>query len=207
MYRVLSLLLQYPEADVLEQLAAVRAELAAGPSAAAADVARFIDWIEAQPPAGVRAQFAETFDFHAETSLHLTYHLWGDLRERGQVLAALKSYYREAGLVLEGGELPDYLPLMLEFAAEVPGHGESLLQAFRAPIEALRRRLTEQQSPYGLLLAALSGILPLPAPELEEEVQKILAGGPPQEMSGIDPAAGYAGLGCPLVAEGSVGQG
>lgn len=204
MYRVLSLLLQYPEDDVLEQLTAVKEELAEGPSAATADVVRFIDWLGAQPPGQLRAQFAETFDFHAETSLHLTYHLWGDLRERGQVLAALKSYYREAGLILEGGELPDYLPLMLEFAAEVPVHGENLLQVFRSAIEALRRRLTEQQSPYGLLLEALSKVLPAPGPEVEEEVRKILAGEPPQETSGIDPAASYAGTGCPLLAEGSV---
>lgn len=203
MYRILSWLLQYPDERVMDQLAAVCEELArvarvaqaapsgAGSVGAQGEVRQFLAWMEDQPPENLRVLYSDTFDFTSETSLHLTYHLWGDLRERGQVLAALKTYYREAGLILESTELPDYLPLMLEFAAEVPDHGESLLQAFRAPIEVLRRRLSEAGNPYRLLLSALAQWLPAPGPGVEEEVQKILSGQPPQETSGLDQAGGF----------------
>lgn len=198
----------------MDQLAGVREALArvdeaassrAGSVGAEGEVRRFLTWMEAQPPEDLRALYSDTFDFNSETSLHLTYHLWGDLRERGQVLAALKTYYREAGLVLESSELPDYLPVMLEFAAEVPEHGESLLQAFRPPIEVLRRRLSEAGNPYGLLLEALARWLPAPGPGVEVEVQKILSGRPPQETSGLDQAGGP--LSDPRFTERSVAKG
>ena len=70
-------------------------------------------------PAGQELRHV-TFDFDRRASLHLTYHTYGDRRQRGLELVRLKRRYAEAGLPLEGGELPDYLPVLLEFAALVP---------------------------------------------------------------------------------------
>ena len=56
-------------------------------------------------------------------SLHLTYHTHGDRRQRGLELVRLKRRYAEAGLPFEGGELPDYLPVLLEFASLAAGGG------------------------------------------------------------------------------------
>ncbi len=58
-----------------------------------------------------------TFDLHKRTGLYVTFYSLGDRRERGLALLRMKKLYRAAGFEIEGHELPDYLPLMLEFAA------------------------------------------------------------------------------------------
>lgn len=190
MYQILSWLLQYPEPDLLEQAADEAGQAtAASAKAAASDIRQFRAWAGSRPVGDLQAIYTATFDFSGEHSLHLTYHLLGDLRDRGQALAALKLRYGEAGYLPEGSELPDYLPLMLEFAAEAREPGEALLQEFRAPIEVLRRRLVQAQNPYGVLLQALSRMLPALGPEVQAQVDRILSAQPPEETSGIDPEA------------------
>lgn len=156
MHRWLSLLLQYPDDALLGQLGTIREAAAELPAQAGRDaLLQFLRWLENQSPGAVRTLYADTFDFSDQTTLYLTYFRYGDLRERGQVLADLKALYAEAGYVLEGNELPDYLPLMLEFAAEAPESGLPLLQAYRGPIEAIRKRLAEMDNPYRHLFEAL----------------------------------------------------
>ena len=72
--------------------------------------------------AGRRAppHYVDAFDFSKQCSLHLTYHVHGDRRQRGLAMLKLKQAYRAAGFEPPGDELPDYLPLMLEFAALAP---------------------------------------------------------------------------------------
>ena len=192
MYRLLSWLMQYPDDAILGQLAAIReaAGPAGGPPGPAAKPAekdqpvgalsaatrardallRFVAWMEDQSPGALRILYTDTFDFSSETSLYLTYHLYGDLRERGQVLADLKSWYREAGYAVEGEELPDYLPLVLELTAEAPEFGLPVLREYRAPIESIRRRLAGANHPYGLLMEALSLSLPASEPEVNSQM-------------------------------------
>lgn len=204
MYPVLSWLLQYPQAGLLDQAADVASATAANPesysaadsapeAAVAEDVRQFLAWARSRPLGDLQAFYTDTFDFSGEHSLHLTYHLLGDLRDRGQALASLKLRYREAGYTLEGSELPDYLPLMLEFAAEAPEPGVALLQAFRAPIEALHRRLVQAENPYALLFRALSRWLPAPSPEVQAQAERILSAKPPDETSGLDLEAAAVG--------------
>ena len=101
-----------------------------------------------------------TFDFDRRASLHLTYHTHGDRRQRGLELVRLKRRYREAGLPLEGGELPDYLPVLLEFAALAPEEGAELLGELRTPLELVRARLHEPRARTPALLDALVAALP-----------------------------------------------
>lgn len=206
MYRILSWLLHYPEPDLLEQTARAVMGPAAADDAAAPDsvaprahdaardeaVEQFLAWAGSRPLVDLQAAYTNTFDFSGEHSLHLTYHLLGNLRDRGRALAELKLRYGEAGYLIEGGELPDYLPLLLEFAAEAPTPGVALLQEFRAPIEVLHRRLVQAENPYGLLLRALSRSLPAPGPDVEADVGRMLLAPPPDETSGIDPETAAA---------------
>src|SRR5438445_6128607 len=77
-------------------------------------------------------------------------------RQRGMALLRLKRLYRVAGLILEGPELPDYLPLMLEFAAFAPsGYGETVLGEYRPALALIQMSLRELGSPYAHLLDAL----------------------------------------------------
>jgi nitrate reductase delta subunit len=105
-------------------------------------------------------------------------------------LVRLKKLYRAAGLPREGSELPDYLPVMLEFAALAPdGIGSHLLAEHRTGLELLRLHLTEARSPYAHLLDAVCAGLPrLRLPELEQ-VKRLLRDGPPQEEVGLEPYA------------------
>ena len=141
-------------------------------------------------PVAAQQRYVDTFDLQRRSSLYLTYFRHGDTRRRGLSLLRLKRLYRAAGLVLEDGELPDYLPVMLEFAAMAPeGLGLRLLAEHRGDLELLRLHLEQLRSPYAHLLEAICDGLPrLRIPELEE-VRRLLREGPPKEEVGLEPYA------------------
>ena len=188
--KVLSLLLQYPG----EELLAARAELrdaAAGlpPGRATRDIRRFLDWYSSAPVAELQSRYVDTFDFTKRSSLHLTYHTFGDRRQRGMALLNLKQRYAAAGLELLDGELPDYLPVMLEFAALAPDAGVAALARNREALELVRASLHEAGSPWALLLDAACAVLP-PLTKLQSaRVRRLAAEGPPFEEVGLEPFA------------------
>lgn len=190
-YKLLSLLLQYPDERLIDartELLSAVDDLPASPAKEALD--RFCaNWGTAAPTALAQA-YVETFDTQKRTGLYLSYYLYGDTRRRGMELLRLKQLYRAAGLRLERGELPDYLPVMLEFAALAPaGCGETLLAEYRAALALLHLSLHEIDSPYALLLDALCAGLPeLTRPD-RERVQQLIAEGPPREDVGLEPFA------------------
>jgi nitrate reductase molybdenum cofactor assembly chaperone NarJ/NarW len=181
--KLLSLLLQYPS----EELLAVRAELA---DAAEGPVGGFAAWWAAQPPQELQRNYVETFDFTRRNSLYLTYHVHGDRRQRGVALLRLKQRYAAAGLDLLEGELPDYLPVMLEFAALAPPDvGLAALAEMRDAIELVRSSLHEAASPYALLIDAVAGLLPGLTGAQAARVRRLAAEGPPTEEVGLEPFA------------------
>ena len=150
-------------------------------------------WMHERPLAELQAAYVRTFDFDRRASLHLTYHTHGDRRQRGLELVRLKRRYADAGLPLTGGELPDYLPVLLEFAAVSPAAGEPLLAEFRTPIELVRSRLHQTESPYAGLLDELTRALPRPTRAQLAAACRLAAEGPPTELVGLEPfAAGVA---------------
>jgi nitrate reductase delta subunit len=108
-------------------------------------------------------------------------------------LVRIKRRYAEAGLPFTAGELPDYLPALLEFAALSPAAGEALLAEFRAPLELVRARLHETGSPYAGLLDTVVAGLPRPTRAQLAAARRIAEEGPPTELVGLEPfAAGAA---------------
>ena len=95
-------------------------------------------------------------------SLHLTYYAYGDTRKRGMALLRFKHAYRQAGIQLGDSELPDYLPLVLEFAATIDQQqGERLLAEHVPVLELLAIcRLQDSGSAYANILAAILATLP-----------------------------------------------
>jgi nitrate reductase delta subunit len=181
--KLLSLLLQYPG----EELLAARAELA---GAADEPVARFVEWWAREPAGELQRAYVETFDFTRRNSLYLTYHVHGDRRQRGVALLRLKQRYAAAGLELLDGELPDYLPVMLEFAAFAPPDiGLAALAERRDAIELIRASLHRAGSPYALLLDAVAGLLPGLTGAQAARVRRLAAEGPPSEEVGLEPFA------------------
>ncbi len=169
-WQLLSVLLQYPDAELLE----------------ADDLPA---WMRDTPLRELQAAYVQTFDFDRRASLYLTYHTHGDRRQRGLELVRLKRRYAEAGLPMTEGELPDYLPVLLEFAALAPEQGEALLNDLRVPLELVRARLHEKESPYADLLDALVAALPKRTKAQAEAARRLAQDGPPAELVGLEPFA------------------
>jgi nitrate reductase delta subunit len=190
-YQLLSILLRYPD----ERLAAGRDELAAAVqelprSPEKEPLQRFAAYLTAHSQVALAQAYVETFDLRRRTSLYLTYYAHGDTRKRGMALLRLKRLYAAAGLELTGGELPDYLPLVLEFAALAPdGAGEQLLREHRPALELVRRGLRESESPYADLLDAVCAGMPRLTPLERERIRTLAADGPPDEQVGLQPFA------------------
>jgi nitrate reductase delta subunit len=190
-YKVCSLLLQYPD----EELYAARAELSeavAGlPGSPATEaIGRFMGWWTQCDPLAAAQHYVETIDLHKRSGLYLTFYGEGDKRERGSALLRLKQLYRAAGLPLAGTELPDYLPVMLEFAATAPdGRGELVLREHRAALELVRLSLREHESPYAELVHAVCLTLGDLSAAERARVGMLAALGPPNEQVGLEPFA------------------
>ncbi|MFF2516535.1 nitrate reductase molybdenum cofactor assembly chaperone [Streptomyces sp. NPDC058086] len=191
--RLCSLLLQYPDAELTTARPVLTAAVAAmPPSPAAEHLAAFTPWIADQEPEALERHYVEMFDLRRKSSLYLTYYLHGDTRRRGMALLTLNQRYRAAGWDTDGGELPDHLPVVLEFAALAgPGGGEAPLRQHRRGLELIHRALTDADSPYRHVLAALLTLLPPPTEADRAAVAQLVAEGPPNEEVGLDPYGTY----------------
>jgi nitrate reductase delta subunit len=188
-YKILSLLLQYPSLDFLPGSPTIYTAAAALPaSPARAAIERFLGYQSATSVVTLQQDYVRTFDFQKRLSLYLTYYQQGDRRQRGMALLHLKRRYAAAGLPLAGSELPDFLPVVLEFAALAPtGCGEQVLAEFRPALELLRLALHDARSPYADLLDALCLELPALTDAEQAEVRRLAAEGPPAEQVGLEP--------------------
>jgi nitrate reductase molybdenum cofactor assembly chaperone NarJ/NarW len=181
--------LGYPERDVVATSGLVRAALAdKAPRQADAFEPLLAHW-ESSDLRAIQTQYVDVFDLSRKHSLYLSYWTDGDTRRRGEVLAAFKLRYRRSGfLVNTRGELPDYLPMVLEYAAIVdPVDGTALLQQYRSSVELLRLALAERGTPYAGVIAAVCSTLPGPSPADRKAVMAMAAAGPPAEMVGLEP--------------------
>ncbi|MBV9313646.1 MAG: nitrate reductase molybdenum cofactor assembly chaperone [Pseudonocardia sp.] len=192
-WRVAALLLDYPGYPgerLLGLLDRIRAELATLPAPVHSTLRAFVDHAARTDPTALAADYVQTFDLRRRNCLHLSYYAFGDTRKRGMALLRFKHAYRAVGVELGDHELPDYLPVVLEFAATVdPVAGFRLLVEYRAVIELLRRSLVESGSPYASVLDAVSTTLPeLTIPD-RRRLAELAAQGPPVEEVGIEPFA------------------
>lgn len=195
-YQVAGTLLCYPDDSLMERLPTLRAatdELAGEQSAL---LRPLLDHVQETPLLCLQQEYVETFDLKRRCALYLTYYAFGDTRKRGMALLNFKSAYRKAGLVLDDGELPDHLAVVLEFAATADlGNGRRLLVEHRAGLELLHLSLRDSGSPYAAAVAAVSSTLPKLRGDERKAVRRLAAEGPPDEEVGLEPFAppGYMG--------------
>ena len=190
-YQLFSLLLLYPDETILRARGDLGAAIVALPrSAERTSLERFWEWFSATGPGRLQQAYVETFDLQKRSSLHLTFFSEGDTRKRGQALLRLKRIYASSGLELDTRELPDYLPVMLEFAELAPdGAGARLLAEHRAGLELLRVHLIDSKSPYRHVVDAICAGLPRAAAADLELVARLVKEGPPSEQVGLEPFA------------------
>lgn len=192
-----AVLLQYPDDFVrgaMPQVVAGLAELPPG-----RPVERLLSLavhLERTTDQEAQEHYVAVLDRKRRCCLYLTWWLHGETRRRGLALARLKQIYREHGGVLESTELPDYLPLVLEFAATVDlARGLDLLQEHRAGLELLRLAMLEVGTPYAAALEAVCALLPGVSPKDEREARALARNGPPSELVGLDGLPGLPGYG------------
>ena len=184
-FQAAGLLLGYPDEELLDRLPVIEAAVAE--AGAGEYFAPTLAHLRSMPNMELQSWYVQEFDLSRRHALHLTYWTDGDTRRRGEVLAAVKQTYRDSGLLVDlNGELPDYLPMVLEFAAQgAPAIGVALLNTYRASLELLRIGLTEDGLPQAGVVAALCASLGGPSPQTRAEVQQ-LHDNPPTELVGLD---------------------
>jgi nitrate reductase delta subunit len=183
---IASVLLDYPTPDTVAlypDLATQARQLSPGPARDA--VMSFLSWWSDLADEEREQRFVAAFDFRRRTPLHLTYLTHGDTRNRGAALLQLKHVLLRHGYDISSGELPDYLPLLLEFAADEP-RGIRLLGAHRRSLELLRRSLADYDEPFADLVQAVLTVLPRLDDADLAAVVSLAAGGPPEESVGLD---------------------
>ncbi|QDP96866.1 nitrate reductase molybdenum cofactor assembly chaperone [Microlunatus elymi] len=196
-YKLASVLLQYPTAPIFAGLDTLVAAVATvRPHQSRDAMAGFLDWLGKTPPAEVAEHYVETFDLHRRCALYLTYYRFGDTRRRGMAMLSFKTAYRVAAFDPTDDELPDYLPLVLEFASLSP-RGEDLLRSHRADLELLRKALHEANTPYAGVVDAVCALLPRLGRRDLGLVKLHWEKGPPDEEVGLEPFAPpeYMGMG------------
>ena len=193
-FKVASVLLQYPTIALFDGLGELARAVGEGPRATREAFGKMVDWLSRTSPDAVAQHYVETFDLRRRCALYLTYYRYGDTRKRGMAMVEFKAAYRAAGLVPAEDELPDYLPMVLDFAAAHP-RGEKLLRAHRADLELLLRALRDAGSPYADVVAGVCAMLPaLRRPDLAL-VRRLSEQGPPGEDVGLEPFAPPSYLG------------
>ncbi|MGW0176180.1 nitrate reductase molybdenum cofactor assembly chaperone [Rhodococcus sp. NPDC003322] len=186
-WRIAALVLDYPHQSTLDLLDDLRAAASDLPAPAGEGLCACIDHMREQDPIALAARYVETFDLRRRSSLHLSYYAYGDTRNRGMALLRFKTAYRNAGLELGDHELPDFLPVVLEFAATAdPARGLRLLINHRAVVEVLRLSLHDGGSAYASVLDALCATLPDLDTDDRAQVVKLAAEGPPEDTVGLD---------------------
>lgn len=188
-FALISEMLRYPDPEVI----ALRGEIledarSLPPGPAGEALAAFATWWAAQPPAALQRTYVETFDFARRTALDLTYYTHGDRRQRGLALVALRRRYAAAGIEPETTELPDHLPVVLEFAT-LDAAGVAILDDFRPVLEVLRMSLARGGSPWAAVLDALCALLAPLDDAGRAEVVRLAREGPPGESVGLEPFA------------------
>jgi nitrate reductase delta subunit len=157
--RVMAALLGYPDGAMRAHLDEMRAILR-GEQALSAErqqeIESLIDTLAKADPLEAEAFYVELFDRGRATSLHLFEHVHGDSRDRGPAMIDLAQTYEQAGLYLAEGELPDYLPAVLEFVSTQPAtEVRAFLGEMSHIFNALFNALQERKSSYASVLGAL----------------------------------------------------
>ncbi len=190
-WQSLSLLLNYPDEELVGRLQMVREASMQLPATVGDPIREAVVRLETTPLTELQQTYVATFDARRRCNLFLTYFAHGDTRKRGVALLRFKQTYLRSGFLLDDTELPDHLCVVLEYAATVDQRlGWGLLLDHRAGLELLRLSLRETGTLWAPLVEALAATLPPLRGDEWDAVRRLAAEGPPEEEVGLDPYAG-----------------
>ena len=171
-FKVLSLLLMYPESDWLAALPELEDALAgeAGFNGQAnARLAPLLGLLRESKLIELQENYVATFDRNPSHSLHLFEHIHGESRDRGSAMINLLEEYWKRDFDASSSELPDYVPLFLEFLSLLPAdEALELLGDAVHVLAAIGRKLDANGSPYATAFQLLEALSPVAAQELAE---------------------------------------
>lgn len=157
--KALSLVLSYPDGELQRAMPEIGGVLAADPrlTAAARRALRpLVEELAGHDVYDLQERYVALFDRSRTLSLNLFEHVHGESRDRGGAMVSLLETYRAGGFEPATSELPDHLPVLLEFLATRPAAEAREMLADAAHIlEALAARLARRESAYGAVFAAL----------------------------------------------------
>ncbi|AKU20542.1 MULTISPECIES: nitrate reductase molybdenum cofactor assembly chaperone [unclassified Massilia] len=167
-FKVLSALLLYPEPELIEHLPLLE-EMAAEQEGWQEALAPLFAYLRGHGLIEVQQNYVGTFDRTPSHSLHLFEHIHGESRDRGQAMVDLMGEYRKHGLEMQGNDLPDYVPLFLEFLSQQEeDESRRLLSDAVHVLAHLGRKLRANDSPYAAVFTLLERYSPVAAEELSE---------------------------------------
>lgn len=190
--RALAALLSYPSAGLIEAADEIRQAIngdAILPLAVRGELHRLIDDLAGGDLYDLQERYGLLFDRTRSLSLHLFEHVHGESRDRGQAMVDLLKLYEESGYTPTATELPDFLPLFLEYASTRPP--QAAIELIGQPanvIAALRERLAKRSSPY---VAVMSALLAISKARLDEKALAALRAEPdpePDDLEALDAA-------------------
>ena len=157
--RALARLLAYPDDQLRSELSLLVDaidEEAALPAARRAELRALAIGLQRLDPMEIESRYVETFDRGRATSLHLFEHVHGDSRDRGPAMIDLAQTYEKAGMYLAEGEMPDFLPVVLEFTStQPPRESREFLAEMAHIFNAIFAALQQRGSAYACVLGAL----------------------------------------------------
>jgi nitrate reductase delta subunit len=161
--KLISCLLQFPDESLLKWLPELRQVLNEVESVSARNrYNKILSYFEQTSLIQLQEKYTETFDLNSSNCMNLTYHRWGDTEKRGPALAHLEEIYLKSGFERISSELPDFLPLILEFISERPHVANSvIIPLYGTVMEALAERLGQERNLYSLLFEQLIDIFGL----------------------------------------------
>ncbi|HEX6137626.1 MAG TPA: nitrate reductase molybdenum cofactor assembly chaperone [Casimicrobiaceae bacterium] len=165
--RALGALLTYPRPELIAALPEVAEALAGArllPRAEREKLAILIDGMRAADGLDLEGRYVDLFDRGRATSLNLFEHVHGESRERGQAMVELKELYARAGFRLATKELPDYLPVVLEYlSCRDLAEARAMLGDCAHILRSVGETLLRRGSPYAAVFGALLAVARQPA--------------------------------------------
>jgi nitrate reductase delta subunit len=191
-FKALSALLSYPSQDLLDavdEIGAVIAREALAPPEEQRALLAFLEEFRDRDLYELQELYGLLFDRTRSLSLHLFEHVHGESRDRGQAMIDLKTVYEAKGLLPDSRELPDFLPLFLEFASllDLEAARELLEQPVHVFI-ALAERLNKRNSSFEAVFRALVAIACV---KPDAALLEVLRGEPdpaPEDFEALDAA-------------------
>ena len=189
-FQILSLLLAYPTVEI-QAVSCEFGDILSGeglvPTEHLPALHRLVEEYRTHDLLDLQERYVLLFDRSRTLSLNLFEHIHGESRERGSAMVDLLETYRAAGFDLQSSELPDHLPIFLEFLSTRPvAEAQSLIEDAGAVIAALAERLQRRETPYAAVLAGLAEMARVPKSSARVAELLVIEDDDPEDLEALD---------------------